>query len=151
MRKTLPPGHYAFATISGQRALIAMERHDLPAALQLTDESIATITASLKSGKGGGYLLPTLYTDRSAIDLALGHASEAEADAAQALTALHAQDNPSDVSSRLGHAYLAQARALVAQGKSSQAQAAASQAVVNLKGSVGPDHPDTRSAQQLVQ
>ena len=150
MRKTLPPGHYAFATISGQRALIAMERHDLPVALQLTDEGIVTIQASLKSHKGGSYLLPTLYTDRSAIDLALGHASEAEADATQALTTLHAQDNPSDVSSRLGHAYLAQAKALAAQGKSSQAQAAASQALVNLKGSLGPDHPDTRSAQQLV-
>ena len=151
MRKTLPPGHYAFATISGQRALIAMEKHNLPAALQFTDQGIAAIQASLKSHKGGGYLLPTLYTDRSAIELALGHGSEAEADAAQALTALHAQDNPTDVSSRLGLAYLAQARALAAQGKSSQAQAAASRAVVNLKGSLGSDHPDTISAQQLVQ
>ena len=151
MRKTLPPGHYAFATISGQRALIAMERHDLPAALQLTDESIATIQASLKSGKGGAYLLPALYTDRAAIDLALGHASEAEADAAQALAAIRAHDNSTDISSKLGRAYLAQARALTAQGKSSQAQAAASQAVLNLKGSLGQDHPDTRSAQQLVQ
>jgi len=151
MRKTLPPGHYAFAVITGQRGLIAMEKHDPPVALQLMDESIAAIEASLKSGKGGGYLLPTIYTDRSAIDLALGHASEAEADAAQALTALHAQDNPSDVSSRLGHAYFAQARALAAQGKSSQARAAASRALMHLQGSLGPDHPDTKSAQQLVQ
>jgi tetratricopeptide (TPR) repeat protein len=151
MRKTLPPGHYAFAAISSQRGLIAMERHDLAAALQLMDESIAAIQASSKSGKGGGYLLPGLYTDRSAIDLALGHASEAEADAAQALAALHANDGASDVSSKLGRAYLAQARALALEGKSAQARAAASQALVQLQGSVGSDHPDTKSAQQLVQ
>jgi serine/threonine protein kinase len=151
MHKTLPPGHYAFATISGQRGLIAMERHDLHAALQLTDEAIASIQSSLKSGKGGAYLLPGLYTDCSAIDLALGHASKAETDAVQALAALQAHDSASEISSKLGHAYLAQARALAAQGKSLQARAAASQAIMNLKGSVGPDHPDTRSAQQLVQ
>jgi tetratricopeptide (TPR) repeat protein len=150
MRKVLPPGHYAFATISGQRALIAMEKRDLPAALRLTDEGIAAVKASLKSGKGGGYLLPELYTDRSAVNLALGHASEAEADATQALSALHANDGASDVSNKLGRVYLAQARALALEGKSAQARAAASLALVQLEGTVGPDHPDTQSAQLLA-
>jgi hypothetical protein len=146
MRKMLPPKHYAFAAISGQRALIAMEKHDLPAALRLTDESISAIKASLKSGKGGGYLLPELYTDRSAVDLALGHAGEAETDGALALAALHADDSSGDVSNKLGRAYLAEARALAAQGQSAQARTVASHALVQLQGSVGPNHPDTLSA-----
>ena len=41
LRKTLPPGHYAFAAVSSERALIAMERRDFPTALQHIDESIA--------------------------------------------------------------------------------------------------------------
>lgn len=128
-----------------------MEKHDLAGAIRLTDEGIAAIQASLKSGKGGGYLLPELYIDRSAIDLALGHGNEAEGDAARALAALHANDGASDVSSKLGRAYLAQARALALEGKSAQARTAASQALVQLQGSVGPDHPDTHSARQLAQ
>ncbi len=151
MRKTLPPGHYAFAVISSQRGLITMEQHDLSAALQLMDESIATIQASLKSGNGGANLLLGLYTDRSAIDLALERAGEAEVDAAEALAALHADANPSDVSSKRGRAYLAQARAMVADGKTEQARIAAAHALADLQGSLGPDHPDTQSARQLAQ
>jgi serine/threonine-protein kinase len=151
MRKALPPGHYAFASISSERGLIAMEKGDLASALQLTDGAISAIQASVKSGHGGGVSLPNLYIDRSAIDLALGNAGEAEADAGHALAALHAQDSPSDDSSKLGRAYLAEARALAAQGKSIETRTTASHALANLQGSVGPDHPDTRSARQLAQ
>jgi hypothetical protein len=151
MRKALPPGHYSFASISSARALIAMDNHDLPGALRLMNQSIATVQASLKAGHGGAYALPGLFTDRSAINLALGHASDAEADAAGALAGLHANESSSDVSSKLGRAYLAQARALAAQGKAAQSRAAALQALAQLKGSVGPDHPDTESAKQLAQ
>jgi eukaryotic-like serine/threonine-protein kinase len=151
MLKALPPGHYGFASISAERGLIAMEKHDLPAALQLMDRSIATIQASLKSGHGGGRLLPVYYAYRSAIDLALGHAPEADADAGLALAVLDAAANPGDPSSTRGHAYLAQARAMVAEGKTEQARAAAARALADLQGSLGPDHPDTQSAHQLAQ
>ncbi|MGA7342661.1 MAG: serine/threonine-protein kinase [Terracidiphilus sp.] len=151
MHKMLPPGHYAFASISSERSLIAMENHDLPAALRLEDEGIAAIQVSLKSGHGGSALLPGLYTDRSAIDLALGRASEAEADAGLALAALHADASPGDVSSRRGRAYLAQARAMVAEGKTEQARTAGAQALADLQGALGPDHPDTQSARRLAQ
>jgi eukaryotic-like serine/threonine-protein kinase len=151
LRKTLPPGHYAFASISCGRGLIALDNHDLPAALRLMDEAVAIIQAAVKAGNGGGYLLPSMYTNRSAIDLALGRTRDAEADAAQALAAVHADDNSSDVSSKVGRAYLAQARALAAQGKSAEARTAASQALRHLQGSLGPAHPDAQSAQQLAQ
>jgi len=151
MRKSLPPGHYGFAAILSQRGLIAMEKHDLPAAIRLMNQSVAMVQASVNSGHGGAYALPGLYTDRSAINLALERPADAEADAARALAALHADANPAGVSSRLGRAYLAQARALAAQGNNEQARRAAALALAQLQGSLGPDHPDSRSARSLAQ
>ena len=151
LRKALPPGHYAFAAIFSDRGLIAMENHDLPSALRFTDEAIATIQAAVKAGGEGAFNLPELYIHRSSIDLALGHTGEAEADAAHALAALQPEMRPGDISSKLGHVYLAQARALAAENKPAQARAAAALALAQLQSSIGADHPDTQSAQKLAQ
>jgi serine/threonine-protein kinase len=151
LRKALPPGHYAFAAISGQRGMIAMEKHDLPTALRLTDEAIAMVQTAVKNGGEGGFYLPTLYTQRSAIDLALGHADQAKADADLALAALKPDNGPGVVSSKLGQVFLAQARALAAEGKSAQARATASQAFSQLRDSIGSDCPDTAAAHQLAE
>jgi tetratricopeptide (TPR) repeat protein len=150
LHQMLPPGHYALAAIPRIRGLIALEKHDPANALRLMDQSISMIQSSVKAGHEGNYLLPVLYIERSAIDLALGRASDAEADANQALATVNANDNSSAVSSRIGGAYLAKARALVAQGKSAESRAAASQAVMSLQGSLGTDHPDTQSAKLLA-
>jgi serine/threonine-protein kinase len=151
LQQALPPGHYAFAGIAKGRALIALENHRPLDGLRLMDEAISTIQASIKAGNVGGYLLPSLYVDRSRIDLALRRANDAEADAVRALTALHPDENSNDVSSTLGSAYLADARALEAQDKHAQVRAAALEALRHLQGSLGPNHPDARSAQQLAQ
>jgi eukaryotic-like serine/threonine-protein kinase len=151
LHQMLPPGHYALAAIPRIRGLIALEKHDPANALRLMDQSISMIQSSVKAGHEGNYLLPVLYIERSAIDLALGRASDAEADANQALATVNANDNSSAVSSRIGGAYLAKARALVAQGKSAESRAAASQAVMSLQGSLGTDHPDTQSAKLLAE
>jgi len=151
LRKALPPGHYAFAGISTGRSLIAMQRQDLPKALQFMDEGITTVQAAVKAGGDGAFLLPSLYIHRSAINLAMGHVDQADVDAGSAVAALQRGLHSGDVSSRLGLALLSQARALALEGKAAQARAAASQALAQLQGSVGPDHPDTQSARQLTQ
>jgi serine/threonine-protein kinase len=151
LRKALPPGHYAFAAVFNGRGLVALEKHDPATARRLMDEAIATVQAAVKAGGTGSFLMPGLYLDSSAIDLALGHADQAESDAGQALAALQSDARPGDVSSKLGRAYLSQARALAMEGKFAQARTAASQALIQLQGSVGPDHPDTQSARQLAQ
>lgn len=151
LRKALPPGHYAFAAIFTGHALIAVEKHDPANAQRLMDEAIATVQAAVHAGGAGSFSLPGLYIDRSAVDLALGRADQAEADAGRALAALQPDAHPGEVSSKIGRAYLSQARALATEGKSAQAHAAASQALVQLQGSLGPDHPDTQSARQLAQ
>jgi eukaryotic-like serine/threonine-protein kinase len=151
LRKALPPGHYAFAAILGQRGMIAMEKHDLPTAQRLTDEAIAMIHAAVKNGGEGGFYLPALYVNRSAIDLALGHADEAKADADRALAELKPDTSSGTVSSKLGQVFLAQARAFSAERKTDLARTAATQAFEELRESVGADHPDTIAAHQLAQ
>ena len=150
LHRDLPPGHYAFAAITTERGLIAQERHDLPAALRLMDESVALIEAAVKAGGEGSFSLPGLYTYRSEIDLAMGHADQAEADADRALMALHPDQRPAGVSGKYGRVYLAKARALGSEGKVAQARATALQAFVQLQGSVGLEHPDTQSAKRLA-
>jgi eukaryotic-like serine/threonine-protein kinase len=151
LRKALPPGHYAFAAILAGHGLIALEKHDPATAQRFMDEAISTVEAAVKAGHAGSFYLPGLFNDRAAVDLALGHPDQAEADAGRAVAALHPDAHPGDVSSKVGRAYLNQARALAMEGKTAQARAAASQALVQLQGSVGPDHPDTQSARQLAQ
>jgi serine/threonine protein kinase len=151
LRKQLPPGHYAFAAIFSQRGLIAMEKQDLSTAFRLLDQAIVMLEATVKAGGAGAFSLPGLYLDRSKIELAMGHADRAEADANLAIAMLHPDAHPGDVSSKIGHAYLAQAHALAAEGKTAQARAIATQALAQLQGSLGPDHPDTQSARSLTQ
>jgi serine/threonine protein kinase len=151
MRKDLPPGNYGLSTIPAERGLIALEKNDLPTALRLMDQAIAIRQAAVKTSGQGSFSLSGLYIDRSEIDLAMGHADQAEADANLALAALHTDQPAGGVSSKVGQAYLAMARALASEGKTAQARTAASQAVAQLQGSLGSDHPDTKSAQQLAQ
>jgi serine/threonine protein kinase len=151
LHKDLPPGHYAFAAITTERSLIALQKHDLPTALRLMDQSIAMIEAAVKAGGEGAFSLPGLYTYRSEIDLAMGHADQAAADADHALAALQSNQSAGDVSSKVGRAYLAQARALASGGKAAAAHAAAAQALTQLEASLGPNHPDTAAARLLAQ
>jgi serine/threonine-protein kinase len=151
MRLDLPAGHYAFSALFAERALIAKEKHDLPEALRLIDQAIATVQAAVKAGGQGGFSLPGLFMNKSEIDLALGHADQAESDANLALAALQPEQHSGEVSSRIGQAWLAQARALAAEGKAAPARAAASRALAQLESSIGPDHPDTQSARKLTQ
>ena len=151
LHKDLPPGHYAFAAITTERGLIAMERHNLTAALALLDQSIATVQAAIKAGGEGAFTLPGIYLYRSEVSLAMGRADQAEADAQHALAALQPEHGANQISSKVGHAYLAQARAMASKGEDAQARAAASQALVQLQGSIGPDHPDTQTARLMSQ
>jgi hypothetical protein len=151
LRRDLPPGHYAFAALPTERGLIAFENHDLPEALRLMNQAIAMLQAVVKAGGEGGFSLPGLYIYRSRINLAQGHADQAEADANLALAALHPEQHPGDISSKFGRAYPAQASALASEGKTAPARAAATLAVTQLQAALGADHPDTQSARKLTQ
>jgi tetratricopeptide (TPR) repeat protein len=150
MRKHLPPAHYAFASLTADRAKIAFGEGNLALALQFADQSVAIGESALKSGGQGTFAFPGFLLNRSAIELASGSLEQAVADANRALDLQKSSTQPNSLSSTLGYAYLALARALDAQGKHGESQSAAGLAAQNLEKCLGAGHPDTRSAVQLA-
>jgi eukaryotic-like serine/threonine-protein kinase len=150
LRQSLPQGHYAFASLAAERAMIASESGDVPAALQLVNQAVGIVEAAIQSGGEGAFYLPALLTRRSAIELQARQADPAVADATRAAR-LQSAAQPGTFSSKLGYAYLALGRALQAQGKSEEAHPAFRSAVQHLQATLGPDHPDTRNARQLAE
>ena len=150
LRKALPPGHYAFAAVIADRAMLELERGDTAKALQLVDQSIDALQATINAGKAGVNVLPLYYQRRGLIELQAGRPDAAVADMTKALELFQADMSRGVFSYRTGRAYLFLARALKAQGKEEDARAAARTAAEHLQSAAGPDHPDTRSARQLA-
>jgi tetratricopeptide (TPR) repeat protein len=150
LRRVLPAGHYAFASFTSERALLAEARGDLNTAVDLADEAMTLLEMTVKAGGEGAFYLPVFLVRRSDLELRLGRVDEAMADARRAVATLQENVQPGAFSSRLGLAYLALGRALRAQSKHEDARAALQSAAEHLHNSVGPDHRDTRSARQLA-
>ena len=150
LRKALPPGHYAFAAVMADRAMLELERGDTAKALRLVNQAIDALQATIKAGKAGVNILPLYYQRRGLIELQAGRPDAAVADITKALDLFRPSPAPGIFSYRTGRAYLFLARALKAQGKEEETRAAARTAAEHLQSVAGPDHPDTRSARQLA-
>ena len=118
--------------------------------MALSDQAVRIDEAAVKTGGEGIFYLPALLITRSAVELEASDADRAAADASRALGLSQARTEPGTFSSIEGSAFLALGRALLAQGKSEEAQAAFRSAAQNLQSTLGPDHPDTRSARQMA-
>jgi len=151
LRQSLPAGHYAFASLASEQALVALANGDVSAALRFADQGVAIDEAAIKAGGVGAFYLPTLLIRRSVIGLEAGRHDEAAADAVRALSLLQADAKPGTFSAYVGRAHLALGRALQAQGKSEDAHSAFRSAAENLQATLGPDHPDTRNALQMAE
>jgi len=151
LRRNLPSGHYAFATLASVQALVALQTGDRSAAIRLADEAVRIDEAEIKAGREGSFYLPALLITRSAVALRTGRAEQAAADATRTLSLLSTGMQAAPFSSIRGNAFLALARALRAQGKSEEARAAFRSAAEQLRPTLGPNHADTRSAQQLAE
>jgi len=149
LRKALPPGHYAFARLATERALIAQQQGDSANALELANRAVATVEAAMQHGKAGAQFLPELLADRASIEADAGQFVAAERDAKQAVALQQAAAQPGDFSSSNGGAYLTLARVLCAEGKDTEGRAAAQEAREQLRKALGADHPDTRAAEEL--
>jgi tetratricopeptide (TPR) repeat protein len=150
VRRQLPAGHYAFASLASQRSLMAQEKGDLAAAMRLADEALAIDQAAIKARREGGFLLPTLLVRRSNIELEAGKVDDAALDASRALDLLQRAREPETFSSFLGEAHLALGRALQAQGKNDEALANFRLAAEHLENSLGNDHAESRAARTLA-
>jgi hypothetical protein len=150
LRKELPPGHYAFASIASEKSLLAKAEGDLPNALNFANDAVSIVEAAMKSGQQGGSSLPTLLVRRSTVESESGLQERAAADAQRALDLLQASLQSGMLSANVGHAYLALGYALKAQGKSDEGRTAFRLAAKHLTDTLGPDHPDSRNASQLA-
>lgn len=151
LRQSLPAGHYAFAALALEQGNIALARRNVQAALKLVDQAVNIEEAAVKAGGAGAFYLPIFLTRRSSIELDLRHLDQAAADALLAISLLQKTAPPGSFSAYVGHAQLAWARALQAQGKPDEARAAFHSAAENLQNTLGIEHPDARSARQLAE
>lgn len=150
LRRDLPPGHYAFARLAQERALLAEAEGDSAKALQLVNKAVPMVELAIKSGGQGAFMLPNLLSQRSRLELSAHESDKAEADAARALSLAQAAAGAGTYSTNIGYAHLALGRALQALGKTDEARAAFRAAAENFEKSEGADHPDTRTAKQLT-
>jgi tetratricopeptide (TPR) repeat protein len=148
--KAFPPGHYAFAALASEQALHALQEGDLPAALGFANQAVSIDEAAIQAGRDGLSNMPTLLLRRSTIELAAGKTEAALADANRALAQLQKGAEPGTYSCHIGHAFLNIGQALKAQGQVDEARAAFGAATDNLQRTLGPNHPDTKTASQLA-
>jgi tetratricopeptide (TPR) repeat protein len=150
LRRSLPTGHIAFASLALQQALNAQARGEVQKALDLANQVVTIAEEAIKAGREGAGYLQVYLVSRSKIHLQLGHLGEAAADAGRALKVLLDATEAETFSAALGRAYLALGRALSPQGKDEEARAAFRSAIENLQSALGPDHSETRAARQLL-
>ena len=150
LRQALPPGHVAFASLTSEQALNARAANDLKTALDLSNQAVTMLEATLKKGGQGAEGLPTFLLRRADLELQLGRPRDAENDAGRGLRLVLEAAPTGTFSSRIGRAYLVLARALDAQGKQEEARDAARSAAAHFQNALGPEQADTRAAQQLA-
>ena len=146
LRRDLPPGHYAFGKLAGDRSLLAATRGDFDAALRLNSEAISIMEASIKAGRQGW--VASYLADRSTIELASHQPEKAYQDIERVFsTPGMRSDTVSATDARL---YLARARVLKVLGRTSEAQTAARTALAEFEQTVGPDYSGLREAREIA-
>lgn len=150
LRRALPAGHVAFASLRSQESLIALAAGRSSSALQLAGDAVAIARTAIARGGQGVDILPVLLTRRSDVEARLGLGGDAERDARDALRPLEAGTQAGAVSSTLGRAHLALGRALLELERDQQGRAELQLAIHHLAGALGAEHPETRDARLLL-
>jgi serine/threonine-protein kinase len=151
LRKKFSADHMIFGGLAAGKALLASGRGDSQQALALADQAVAILEHSIKTKGQGADSLPIVLLRRATVELAAARPVQAETDAARALAEFQAAAQRGTFSSYVGTAYLKLGTALQAEGKTDEARNAFRSATEHLQSTLGPDHPDTRRAQELAQ
>jgi serine/threonine-protein kinase len=146
LRKALPPGHAAFASIGSERALLLRAQGRPEEALAAADHAVAIAQASSQAV----VYAPLAILRRAQIELALGRFEPGGADAARAVEIYEKAVGPGLPSNKIGRSYAALGQALEGLGRTAEARAAYSKALEHLVPSQGEDHPGTREVRSLV-
>jgi tetratricopeptide (TPR) repeat protein len=139
--RPLPEGHTYHPIFAVQQAMLEHARGNEEGARAAYDRAVTLADPSARF---------VVHLRRSEFRLATRSPAEAAADAAHALAEAQKSAEPGTLSSRIGLANLALARALREQGKIADARAAAAAAVEHLEPTVGADHAAARAARELA-
>ncbi|WP_280154777.1 protein kinase [Piscinibacter sp. XHJ-5] len=146
MLQTLPPAHSARLRATFAQARIDAARGDLDGAARRH-----TGVIELLSAKGAATPpLLTAYRQRAELSLKRGDASQALADARQALELARKLQGSNPHSALAGLAQLTLARVQRQAGEHGAAREGLAVAQSELRQTLGPDHPETRAATQLL-
>jgi len=139
--RPLPEGHTYHVIFVLQKGMLAYARGDLEGARAGFDRAVTQADPTARF---------VVHLRRSEFNLATQRPADAAADAAQALAAEQRNAEPGTLSSRIGLANLALARALRDQEKVAEARTAAAAAVEHLEPTVGADHAAARAAREIA-
>ena len=145
-RRMLPANHISFAALASERALLAQARGEMDRAIALADRAVGLAEADPHARE----VLERCLVRRSALVLQMHRLEAATSDAARAVALAVERIDPNSRSSFVGRAYLTLGRALTARGEPGDAKAAFASALQHLESTLGEEHPDTRSARQLL-
>jgi tetratricopeptide (TPR) repeat protein len=139
------PGHPGYPVLLSERAELARAHGDLETALQLVDRAVNIVAA-----RPDRAVLPRMLVRRAMVALDAGRAEVARADAERALQIFQEVSGPGGRSSLIGRSALALGRALMALGRRDDARQALTTANESFVQVLGTNHPDTKTAQQLL-
>jgi tetratricopeptide (TPR) repeat protein len=134
-----------------RRMLVQTELDAARGKLQVAEDGISRVVELLNAqGDKTNAALVTAYRQRSEIELKLGSAMKAKADADKAVEIARNLGEGNSYSAFTGQANLTLGNVLHAQGDDAAARAALTTAVQHLGKTQGADHPDTRRAQRIL-
>jgi len=146
MRGKIPDAHPSQIRLSVTQGRIEAAQGRLDGAVKIFTHVIDV----LEERGAAGPALVSGYRLRGEVEARQGKRAEALADAEKAVKIAAGLQGGQQYSDDAGLAYLSLGRVLQAAGENERAKAALQSAIAHLSHSVGDDHPDTRTAQELL-
>ncbi|MGD9902137.1 MAG: protein kinase [Vicinamibacterales bacterium] len=143
----VPAGHPAFTVLLELRASIATSRRRYAEAHGFLADAFTTLDEQRPDHRQG---FLALYRVRARLALSEGRPADAVTDAERALQLAIETDPGLAASYWIGRSQLLLGEALIADGRAKDAVAPLEQAARDLEASVGPDHPWSRGARDLL-
>jgi serine/threonine-protein kinase len=142
LRRMFPADHIVYYALAREQARLAQARGDFASAAGAVERALTI----LGNDSSAFYPASQLLLRRSEVELAEGRLAAAQRDATRALELARRIAGQGAPSANLGDAYLGVGRALQANGEERAAKEAYARAAEHFQATLGPDHPDSRSA-----
>ena len=140
------PTHWWFGVLKMDAALLADHAGNEAQAQGLADDALVMF----HDNSPPTYSFPVVLVKHSEFELRHGHTGEAKADAEHALAVYEQTFGKDILSCCIGDAFMAEGRALAAQGEAAAARDRFAKAAVHYLDSLGADNDKTKTAKRLA-